>query len=264
MYLDPLSFLLCHFSNLCIFFLFQLPVTTSLRGSIHQVVSFNFFSDYSSGISLIFVLWDWLISHTLPKRSCAGLHVHSYILCLVPWAHSCCAALSNYTSQVVSILVTKIVLIFLNFTRHQVHKLQDYSALQARTCVGLLKFKQKHLCGCTIISPMCPRNLPSSNAVIGNLSLRFLLCQECFGVFIFKKELFWTGNICFGKILHFFSWPAASVPGTAARAHSEQRQTWAGARCFKMGKSRASKGEISTKWSSKAYRGSLLLVESSL
>lgn len=73
------------------------------------------------------------------------------------------------------------------------------------------KIRKEPHCGCTLVSPMCPRNLPSSNAVTGHLSLRFLLWQECFGVFILIKELLRTGKVFFGKILCFFSFWAAAA-----------------------------------------------------
>lgn len=173
----------------------------SLTGFIHQVVNFIFFSNYLSGISLILVVR--LISYTLPEWSCAGLPADSCIGSL--GTHSYCAILSNYISQAIAILLTKIVLIFLNFTRHLVQMFQDYSALQARTCLCLLKFKSKHRCGFTIMSPMCPRNLPSCNAVTGKLSLGFVLCPECCGVFIFKTNFYGQEITVLAKFFTSFS-----------------------------------------------------------
>lgn len=182
---------------------------------------------------------------------------------MVLWAHSCCATLSNYVSQTVSKLVTKTVFVFLNLTRHPVHTVQDFSASQAKTCLDLSRLKQKH-CGCTITCPVCPRNLHSSKAVTSSLSLRFLLYQWWFGVFILKRncsaqKMCDLVNFTFPEVLQYCQELVQDITpqnqagaglSRAERSRAPQPSLLAG---------EARKGEFSTKWGSTAYGSSLLL-----
>lgn len=205
-----------------------------------------------------------LISYTVLKLSHVGLYARLCINCLVLSAHFCCATLSNYVSQAVSKLVTKRVLVFLNFTRRPVHTLQDFSASQARTCRDLSRLKQH--CGCTIACPMCPRNLPSSKAVTSSLSLRFLLYQWWFGVFILKRN---CSAQEMSDLVNFFTFPEV-LQYCQELVQGITPQNQAGARRSRPERSRApqpsllageaGEGGFSTKWGSTAYRSSLLLV----